>query len=233
MNARQNLSSTISENLANLLYEIGNDRAQQQDHTEAVYWLQLAQGVLTRLGDEGLYASAEDLRVAILHSVVKSLAKIPGEDNREKAQNIVDELDTGDGSNLAVLLMKLDLYDLQPETPPQIYTDTVRRLIHAINLSDSTISTVLYYAHNLRDKSSYQTHYLLKTLFIDRLIDADNQNWIEKLIVTMIWNATVSADILDGPKALEEVFDALTGGSTRTVGAEATHASQMVRWIQL
>ena len=221
-------SSCQLESLADLLYEIGEDQAAKSSHVEAVRWLERAQDVLASRAPEDLSTDGRELRITILHRLVRGLMRLPGHDARRKALNITADLDTSDGDRLAVLVLKLDLFATDLSVPTEDFCDILLRIVRIVHVTESTFKTILHYVHSLRPRSSHLTHVVLEAFLLERLLSGQRAEWVEKVLVTAIWNLTTTADVGDHVATLQHLLDALRDQGGVSIGPSATHAAQMV-----
>jgi hypothetical protein len=223
------------EDLADLLYEIGEKEYAETHYEVAIMWLERARSILAARSPDEIGSDAEELRIAIIHTLVKALMKVPNETGMENARNMVKDLDSGPSDKLMVLLMKLNLFDMDSSTEPDDYCNVILRIIRIMHLTDSTIKTVLHHAHKLRSRNSHSAHVALQALLLERLADSDNAEWVEKILVTIIWNISTSTDKEGDKKQMRQILELLDKFSGN-VGPLATHASQAVsilRWLKL
>ena len=61
-----------------------------------------------------------------------------------------------------------------------------------------------------------------------RLFREENQNWIEKAVITRIWIVTANTTVEDPVETLREFFDVVLQNSKVPLSASATHAAQTV-----
>ena len=179
-----------------------------------------------------LSSDASELQVAVMHAMVKALIDDDSEDNRRKAWNIIEELDIAHGDRLAVLLLKLDLYARDDAFSPQYFGDVLQKIVRTIHLTDNNVKAALHYVHTLRSRNPRIAHTILVSLATERLLGLENSAWLEKTLMTIIWNCTTSTELKDGHDLLKIVFDTLLADTGRTVSQSATHAAQVVRSYQ-
>ena len=224
----------LTEKLADLLFEIGKERDSKAAYDTAVHWLERAHNVLRLRSDEELGSDAGDLQTSILHTMARALMQAPGDKIRERAWNIAHDLDTGPNDKLAVLLLKLDILDTNAEVDPQDYCDLLLRIIRSIHVTESTFRTTLHYIHKLRSRNSTLAHVVLEKFLLERLPGTEKPEWVERLLVTIIWNLTTSTSDESLRHSLKQVLDMLPGHFPNPIGASATHAAQTVinsRWL--
>lgn len=219
---------SLAESLADLFFEIGSDQWKKSLYTETVRWLEKAYDVLVAQSLEALSSDAGELQVSIMHLLVRALIKLPGEGNWSKAWNLVGQLEIDSGNRLAVLLLKLDLYAINPSASAQDYCGVLQRISRTVHLTDSNLKTTIHHVHNLRLRDTRMAHVTLETLLLERLIDAGEPVWMERTLVTMIWNCTTSTELTDGLDLLRSVLDTLFANTGRAIQPSATHASQIV-----
>lgn len=219
---------SLAENLADLLFEIGSARWKKSLYAEAVQWLEKAYDVLVGQSLEALSSDAGELQVSVMHLLARALLKLPGEGNWSKAWNIVGELEIDSGNKLAVLLLKLDLYAIDPSASAQDYCGVLQRISRTVHLTDSNLKTTIHHVHKLRLRDPRMAHAALETLLLERLIDAEEPAWMEKIVVTMIWNCTISTNLTDALDLLRNILDTLFANRGRAIHPPATHAAQIV-----
>ena len=219
---------SLAENLADLLFEIGCAEWKKASYAHAVQWLEKAYDVLTGKNLQPLSSDTRELQTCTMHLLVKALIKLPGEANRSKAWNIVSELEIDSGNRLAVLLLKLDLYAIDPSSSVQDYCNVLQRISRTVHLTESNLKTTLHHVHKLRLRNPLMAHMSLETLLSERLIDAEEPAWMEKALITMIWNCTTSIAITDGLELLRNILDSLFSNSGKAISPSATHAAHIV-----
>lgn len=213
-----------------MLFEIGSARWKKSEYAEAVVWLERAYDVLVGQNIEVLSSDAGELQLSIMHLLVRALTKLPGEENTGKAWNIMSELEADSANRLPVLLLKLDLYALDQTSSAQDYCDVLSRILRTIHLTDLNLKTTLHHVHKLRLRSPRMAHTSLECLLSERLAGAEEPAWMERTLITMIWNCTASTDFTD-TDAQALIRDALEKHFTHTgqdIGPSATHAAQIV-----
>ena len=215
------------------MYEIGKERHGQAAHGMAVSWLERAHNTLRSVGLQELSSDAGDLETAILHTLVRCLMMLPGNEAHKKAWNVANNLNTRSEDSMIVLTLKLDLFDKDLEYDPQDYCDVLIRIVRSIRITDSSLSTILHYFHKLRGRSPMLAHTVLEDLLLKRLAASDNQDWIDKTLVTLTWNLTASIGVIDDVQLLSQVLDTLPNQLLKGVRASATHAIQILLWKRI
>ena len=225
------LEASSAEELADLLFEIGRSRSKKMQWAEAVHWLERARDMFLS-HTHNLSNDAGELRISIMHDMVRALLNLEDENSQEKAWNIVRELELDCGHRLAFLLLKLDIFASKSSHSAQNYCDILQKIVHLVHLTDMNIGTILHHVHKLRSWSPLMAHHVLVSLLSERLLDGEETKWIDKALVTLIWNCTNSTEFLDVLSLLTDVFDTVANGAAQALSPDATHAAQIVRVIQ-
>lgn len=225
-----NLEPCYAEELADLFFEIGCSQCKKTQWAEAVHWLERAHNTLLGQSSDLLSSDAGELRISIMHSMARALLNLKSGDSRDKAWNIVRELELDCGDRLVVLLLKLDTLATDASHSAQDYREVLTKIVRTVHLTDTNVKTILHHVHKLRSRSPLMAHHVLVTLLSERLLGAEETKWIEKALITIIWNCTNSTDILDVLNSLTEVFDTLADGAAKALTPHATHAAQTLLW---
>lgn len=225
------LDPSHAEQLADLLFEMGSDQAMKFQYSEAIRWLERAHDVLANQKSEQLSGDAGELQLSIMHGMVKAFMKIGGDSNNRRAWNIVGKLDAMHGDRLVVLLLKLDLYDTDPTSSPHEYCDVLDTIVRSVHLTDSNVKTILHQVHKLRLRNARLAHILLSTLISERLLGSEETAWLEKALITVVWNCTTSTDLPDALELLNIVFDTVAANLSKHISPSATHAAHIVRGL--
>ncbi len=223
------LGPSSAEELADLFFEIGRSQSEKTQWAEAVHWLERAHNILLSHSQDLLSSDAGELRISIMHDMARAFLNLESEGSQEKAWNILRELELDCGDRLVILLLKLDIFATNESYSAQDYCDILHRIVRLVHLTDINIKTILHHVHKLRPRSPLMAHRVLVTLLLERLLGAEVTTWIEKALITIIWNCTSSTDFLDVLTSLNEVFNALANGAAQVLSPHATHAAQIVR----
>ena len=225
----QELEPFAAERLADTLFEIGNSQVAELKWSEAIPWLERAHDILADQNLEALSNDAGELLISVMHSMARALINQQDQGSRAKAWNIIRELEIECGDKLAVLLLKLEGVAFDGDASVQDYCDVLQRIVRTVHLTDTNVKTIIHHAHELRSRSPPMAHTVLNTLLMERLLGAEEQKWVEKVLVTIIWNYTTSADFSNTLDPLTELFDTLSASSISVLSPSATHAAQIVR----
>lgn len=229
------LDMTSTENLADVLLEIGKSMFKRGHSPGALYWLNGAYEELSKHDMESMSGEAGDLKVSIMHHLVKVLMRLEGEEHRARAWIIVRDLEINHGGRLAVSLLKLDLLAREPEPSAQDYQLVLDKIILSVHLTEANVKTILHHIHQLRRWSPLLAQKSLATLVSQRLLEATEPAWIEKAIVTSVWNITATSAISDPIQTLRDMFDEVAGAGNLAngLGQQATHAAQIILWKRI
>ncbi|KAL8812532.1 MAG: hypothetical protein Q9200_000967 [Gallowayella weberi] len=224
---RRILEAAVAEQLADVLFEIGRDQARKQLDKSALQWLDRAYDTLARQQAEELTFDATEVRCCIMHSTVHVLLKDRCEENVSRAWDIIRELEGATKNVVVVWLLKLELYSMDQSAAHDQY-DILVQVVRQIHLSDANIKTILHHVHELRRHSPRLAHTVLVTFLTERLLAMEETAWVEKTLVTIVWNCTTSQDLEDTTGPLEELFDTVAAKSPSALGTSATHAAQIL-----
>ena len=219
-----NLEPSSAEELADLFFEIGHSQNQEMQWAEAVHWLERAHNILLSQSQDLLIGDAEELRIIIMHDMARALLKLETDESQNRALAIVGELEIDGGDRLLILLLKLDIF----ATDVSHSADILHKIVRSVHLTDANVKTVLCCVHKLRSRSPLMAHRVLFTFLSERLLGAEDNKWIEKALITIIWNCTNSTDFLDVLTSLSKVFDTLANGAVQALSPHTTHAAQIV-----
>ncbi|KAL8799678.1 MAG: hypothetical protein Q9182_005717 [Xanthomendoza sp. 2 TL-2023] len=223
------LEAAVAEQLADVLFEIGRDQARKQLDKSALQWLDRAYDTLARQDPEELTFDATEVRCCILHSTFHVLLKDRCEENVSRAWDIIHELEGATKNVVVVWLLKLELHSMDQFATHDQY-DILIQIVRQIHISDANIKTILHHVHQLRRHSPRLAHTVLVTFLTERLLAMEEIAWVEKTLITTVWNCTTSQDLGDTTGALKELFDTVAAKSPSALGTSATHAAQIASY---
>lgn len=221
------LEAVVVEHLADTLFEIGRDQAKRQHFKSALQWLERAHNVFLVRDQEGLSTDASALKCSIRHCLVHALLKERGEENNGRAWNIIHELEIEGENRVAVSLLKLQVLTGDSSTA-QDYYDVLLQVIRQIHMSDANLRTILHHVHELKRRSARLAHTALALLISERLLDREEMVWIEKTVITLVWNCATSVDLAEMTDQLEALLNEVASVPNSAFSASATHAAQIV-----
>ncbi|KAG8531049.1 uncharacterized protein KY384_004406 [Bacidia gigantensis] len=224
------LNQAFAEQLADLLFEVAKDQSNKSDHAAAVDWFEDALDELSSHEVNQLSSDGIELKMCTMHYLVKAHINVGSADHRNKAWNVVQELELEYGQKLTISLLKLDLYASEPNPQPTEYASTLEKIVRTVHLTEINIKTVLHHLYRLRSWSSSQALNVLLILIKQRLLDSEEVAWLEKGLVTMVWIATSSSESPNILDVLKCLFDEVVGSPLKMIGSVATHTAQMLMW---
>lgn len=221
--------AVANEKLADLLFEIGHDQFRCGSQENALFWLESAQGELSTHDLGFMSSDASDLKLNIMHDIVKALTSLPG-GACTRSWNVICDMETQFQENQLVSLLKLEYFASLDDPPVEDYCAVLGRITRSVQLSDTNVQTLLHYVHQLRrwDPSSAQT--ILSTLICTRLLNAEEPAWLEKALVTAVWNATTSHGAPEPIATLNVLFDEIIASIPKAFSPSAIHATQVLLW---
>lgn len=221
------LEAAVAEQLADVLFEIGRDQARKQLDKSALQWLDKGYDVLACQPPEELGSDASQVRSCIMHNTVRVLLKEHGEGNISRAWSIIHELEGQTSDTIVIWLLKLELFSID-QSAAQDYYEVLIRVVRQIQLSEMNMATVLHHVHELQRQNARLAHTVLAALLSERLLALEESDWIEKTIITIVWNCTTSRDLDDATDSLEKLLDTVAAKTHSGLGTSATHAAQVV-----
>lgn len=216
--------------MADILYEMGKEQLGTGQYELATKWLDRAYSMLMAHQPEKLSADAVELRTSIIQSSVTALLGTRDEAAAEQAEKLVLMLEGELGDKLVVLLLRLELLEgpTNKSFDAESYAMVLRRMVRTAVLNDRTFKMIMHHVRHLNDKSPILAYKVLDELFRGRLIEQQNDQWLEAVLVNRLWMASQN-DGLDVITSVQEMLDLLSTNSRRLIGVSAAHAAQTVR----
>ena len=222
-------SSHLSKSLSELLFQVGSAECAQGHKEEGIRWLEKAHDIV-EVHNARYPANDVELQVAILHRLARTFMSIPG--NSARAWSIISDLDSRHNPRLVVLILILDYYDRNSDSTgssSQEYYETVIRMMRAAHLTDSAFDTILHYIHQLRVKSASLASLALDSLILEKLLFSDKPDWLEKALITLIWNSTSLENSMVDSRKLQNLLDTLLAQQASEANSSAmSHAAHAV-----
>lgn len=222
----------LTEELSDLLFEIGKDLIAKAQWADAFFWLEAAYNKLAAQNPETLSSQAGDLKVYVMHSMVKCLTHQESEAGRRRAWTIVQELYNQYGDKLIVLQLKLDLLATEPTPKVEDYRATLCQIASFIHLTDSNVDNILHHIHKLKAWDAVMTHAVLHKFLKERLLGGDRQLWLEKTLITVVWSCATSEDFPEVLAALKNTLD-IANDPKKAISVSVTHAAQVLLWKRI
>ncbi|KAL8848508.1 MAG: hypothetical protein Q9221_006467 [Calogaya cf. arnoldii] len=218
---------SIAEQLADTLFEIGRDQLSKECYQSALQWLDRAHDILASQNPEDLSDDASELRSCVMHTTIRVLLKARDEDSISRAWNICHELEGETKNKVFLSLLKLELLGVD-QSAAQGYYEVLDGVVRHIHLSDVNLATILHHVHELRRRNARLAHAILVTLLSERVLLMDETAWVEKTLVTIVWNYTTSPDLGAVTDAFEELLDTIVAKTDSALSTSATHAAQIL-----
>ncbi|KAL2351922.1 meiosis protein SPO22/ZIP4 like-domain-containing protein [Cryomyces antarcticus] len=215
------LDPATAEKFADLLYEIGKDQLRKKEFEIAVRWLERSYDILAEQDLEKLSSDAGELRLSIMHGLVRALLGLQNDGARSKAWDLVNLLDSDFGDKLVVSLLKLELLSSESEFRAEDYYNVLARMIRAIVLTESNFKTP-----DLACK-------MLDNFLTTRLFGSENDDWIEKTSITRLWIATSLPEATDALASLLQLIESISQEYGKCFTPPATHAAQTLLWKRI
>ncbi|KAI0588960.1 SPO22 domain-containing protein [Pyrenophora tritici-repentis] len=230
------LTSAAAETLADLLYEIGKGALAKRSYEIACRWLERAYDVLGEQDLEMLSPEVGELRLSTMQSIVQAYMKMNTPDAQEKAWHMVNLMDTDFGDKMVVSLLKVELLS-------EAHTiDTAE--FYSANVAQDHASHTQIEGPQVRELinlpifplticSNVTACRALDDMIDIRLFREENQNWIEKAVITRVWFGSSDGISENTLEQLQALFDTVLQNSNVTFTAPATHAAQTLLWKSL
>ncbi|KAM0719528.1 hypothetical protein Q7P37_003658 [Cladosporium fusiforme] len=228
----------LLEDAAGICFDIGRSQLQLESSDNAILWLERANELLNSEALASLSLQNEDLRLAIVASLIEAL---PEDGFGNRAWELVTSLDQdhGLGNRIAVLAMQLNVVTREHSMDVDKAITILSRMIQSTVLTDQTYLTVMRSIHKVRRVNFRAALNALEQLIISRLLpdldamDSDQvKDWVQKTIVTYT-NLGIAAGKDNTPAVLEnipQIFDLVVQRSDDVLSPKATHAMQALIW---
>lgn len=223
------LDPDAAEKLADLLYEMGHDFHKKKQHDLAIKWLERAYDALDGQGLGSI--EAVDLRTSILQTRVQALLAQGETDSFQQAAKLVEVLENDlGGDRLVVLMLRLEVINdsHNDEFDPGAYGDIVHKMIRTLVLSDHNFKLIMHHIRKLNEKAPSSACNILDAFLRDRLLQEENEGWIETALVNRVYITTSQSDGREQYESMKKVFDMVAGTLKKPQGLGATHACQTV-----
>ncbi|KAF2839609.1 SPO22-domain-containing protein [Patellaria atrata CBS 101060] len=224
---------TLMESLSDLLFEIGKSMLRCEQYEMAVKWLERAYDTLEDQDIETLSGDASELRLSIMHGLVKAFLGMKTDDARIRAWDITTLLDADFSDKMIVSLLKLELLSEDPHSDHEQYFTVLQRMGRSIVLNDANFKTIMHHIHKLKSKSPELACKILDNLISSRLYSADNLGWIEKAIITHIWILSSLPETTTILESLSNLLDSVSENVKDQLPGPATHAAHTLLWKRI
>ncbi|KAJ5063293.1 meiosis protein SPO22/ZIP4 like-domain-containing protein [Bipolaris maydis] len=224
------LAPTTAEILADLLYEIGKGALAKRDYSLASRWLERAHDVFDGQDLDMLSPEVGQLRLSIMQATVQAYMKIKTPETQNKAWQMMKLMETDFGDKMGVLLLRLELLSETEKFDTTEFYNVLLRMIRTIVLNETNFKTIMHHIHKLNEKNNATAIKALNDLIDIRLFREENQQWIEKAIITQIWIGTSRNSSENALEKLQDRFDIVSQNLPTPISAPAAHAAQTLLW---
>lgn len=223
------LDPSTAESLADLLFEMGKELLGKKQFNLAAKWLDRAFTVLNSQELDKLSLDASELRTSIIQCSVKALLGVGEHNAKEKADSLVGLLENEIGNKLIVLLLRLELLSVSGEVFDTVsYGTVLQRIIRTVALTDSNFKLIMHHIRKLNDKSPSLACNALDEFLQSRVVEANNDEWLETVLINRLWMATSQRDGADVPSSVQQILDIVLSNVEKPMSSSAAFAAQMV-----
>jgi hypothetical protein len=232
LSCKQFFDPNTTESLADILFEMGKDLLDSKQYHMAVKWLERSYEVINGPELDQLSMDAGELRISIMEATIKALLGLKEAAAAEKARGLVLLLGSEIGDKLLVLLLRLELLSaVTTESFDSIsYRDILQKMITSIVLSESTFKLIMLHIRKLNDKSPNLACSILDVFLRLRVLisESEQNNWIEKVLITRIWMTVSQRDSPDALASLETILHDIASNLKRPLSSAVTLAAHTV-----
>jgi hypothetical protein len=235
-NASHFFDVSTSQKFANHLYEMGKDLSTKKQHDVATKWLGWAYDVLSEHGLEHLNDNATELKMAILHQLVKSLLALHTDEDTKKANDLIGIMEKDYPDKSAVSSLRLEVLARQQSPDREVYFTIMMSVINSMTLTMQNFKLLVYHLHNLRKMDPSLACKALDVLLSSRLLPASNATLVEHAIVMRFWISILHSNEQDQIRIVSELMgllDLAVSTINYTFSASGAHAAQTLIWRQI
>ena len=223
-------SPRATEQLADLLYEIGRGYLKLNDVTNALKWLDRAKIIIY---DSTLPASQDldvaDLTFNIRHTHIR--ACFDSEDPALRGKGLMElaDLEKDNPDKLATLTLRLEV-SADPFSPdPSALSITLGKTLRIVHLTPANYKLILHYISRLQILDTDSAAKILRDFLLTRIIPHGEQQWIESSIITLLWVAIGQGGANWSCEAVETAVKRIEQMWQQDMTAEPAHAALLVR----
>ena len=228
--SNENFRLPFLNRMCSVLREIAEHNIKKEQYSHAIHWLVSTDGFLIKLcKEEGSYRRVQQLRLSLLQVLFQVPQEALDEDNKLKIIEVLANYDADHSSGIPSLMMKLEAFDRGLKSDVQEYFDTLMTLIRKAHITEPILNTIMYYMYKLRSKRADLTNKGLSALLRDRVIDTGRKDWIEKVLVLLVWSyVSANQQPLQGGKVLANILGRIMEETKCSVSVAASRACQLV-----
>lgn len=189
-------------------------------------WLHRAWDLINDQQLQDMSRDAVELRIDVLQALVASLMGIQTVESIQKAQKLVQYVESEIGDQPVILLLNLEILSKSPaETfDSEAYANIVRRMIRSFRPDETNFKLLVHHIHVLHAKCPSFGCLILED-FLALLVKQGQASWVDKLVILRIHMAVSHRDfegtVDDARKAVLRL--------KKPVSADAAFAAQTVR----
>ncbi|KAL2219458.1 meiosis protein SPO22/ZIP4 like-domain-containing protein [Thermoascus aurantiacus ATCC 26904] len=224
----------IAEKLADVCYDIGKWALANRKADLSITWLERAYeaNALSIQGLQKLGPDGNDMRLVILHALVRANLDINTEESWSSIGRLLEELNKY-GDQVPVLVLQLEVIGKQTNPEYQNYYKILETVIGVADLTEENIKMALHYIQRLKHWSVQLSAEALKKL-LQRLALINKEAWLERCFVTLIWMLTTSSsDVQGGLDILNDTIGKFGDYWSKPLSAAASHASLILLWKKI
>ncbi len=229
-------SPSTVESLADTLYEIGRELLSKQEFSQAETWLNRAHELLNGPELDRLSMDANELRVSIIQSLIKTHMALEPDKHMDKARNMLALLENELGDKLVVLLLKLEMLSHSEDEvfDANSYSDILQRMTRTVPLNSNNFKLMMFHIRQLGNKSPSLACKVLDGFLSLRILNNEQDlpaEWVEKALVTRLYLTSMQRESLDIFTSLDKIFSVVIAGVAKPVSSGATLAAHTVSYI--
>ncbi|ESZ92874.1 hypothetical protein SBOR_6737 [Sclerotinia borealis F-4128] len=225
-----------TESLSDTLYDMGRALLMKKQHTLAVKWLERAYDVLSSDELDKLSADATELRISIIETLIKALLETKTAESIQRAQDLVDLLESELGDKLIVLLLKLELLtEISNETfDGSAYSAILNKMTRTLVMNPRNLRLFMFHVRKLHDKAPSLACGVLDEMIRLRVKElAVMKEWLEKAILTRIWMTVSGRDTEELFIAVEGFLTVIAENVENSISVEPTMAAHTLIWKKI
>ncbi|KAF1808565.1 SPO22-domain-containing protein [Eremomyces bilateralis CBS 781.70] len=228
------LTPPSAEALADMFHTIGRSLLHNRTFSPAIEWLTRARDTLLSQPVERLSITASELKLAVLHDLVKAFLAECSADSKDKAENTLAMIEREHGGKLAWMLLKLDMLKLQEGRDiADRYYEVLLRIIESVILTENIFRMIIHRWHELKTLSPILAQRALDDLLDLRLYATDNTDRIERIVVMRVWVSMSSPEVNESVTAFHTFLESVLRNVKGPFSAQAAHAAQMLIWKKI
>ncbi|KMU92208.1 hypothetical protein CIHG_10010 [Coccidioides immitis H538.4] len=188
--------AVLVEQLSSLLFEVGKFLVEKKEYHEADKWLQRALEALSQRQLDMLSPDASDMRLCIIHGLVRANNALHTADSRIKVTRLLSILENEYGHRPEVMLLHLDVIQTQKDPDCKQYYDRLCAFLKTASASELNFKLIVHHIHQLRNCNSDLATDTLELLILERLAPYGNETFLERGFVTYVWMKTASPGLI-------------------------------------